>query len=119
MELRLEPSKCTSLRCQAISKVTSNGEDDFNSLCALTWYSHVEEKNKLLLFDLNQWYKEEMPFSINWQENPSYIAAYILCKTPFDGVSLDFQLTTNTIANFNSLQRCEEHFYPNSLSFGK
>ena len=72
----------------------------------------------MLLFDLNQWYKEQMPDYVNWLENPCYFAGYML-NGMVDGVAMDFHLNPNTIANFNSLQRCDEHFYPNSLSFGK
>lgn len=115
--------------CQSINKIqntnlhnnganlnTTQTDEDGYCLCALTWFSTQEEKNKLLIFDLNQWYKEEMPFSITNQKYPSYLAGYVLSGRQR---ALSAYLNPSTVAHFNSLQRFEEHFYPNSLSFGE
>lgn len=103
------------LACQAISTLSCHGEDDSNCLCAISWYSVLEEKNKLLVFDLNQWYKEEMPFALEYGKQPNYLAGYILNG---ECTGLHTVLNPDNIAHFNSMQRFEEHFYPNSLSLG-
>uniref|UniRef100_A0A0K8UMI4 Protein ELYS n=1 Tax=Bactrocera latifrons TaxID=174628 RepID=A0A0K8UMI4_BACLA len=127
LQLPLETSKSIAIGCQSINKIqnanmhnngvnlnTTQTEEDGYCLCALTWFSTQEEKNKLLIFDLNQWYKEEMPFSITNQKCPSYLAGYVLSGRQ---CVLSAFLNPGTVAHFNSLQRFEEHFYPNSLSF--
>uniref|UniRef100_W8ARA9 Protein ELYS n=3 Tax=Ceratitis capitata TaxID=7213 RepID=W8ARA9_CERCA len=129
--LPLEDKKCVPIGCQSINKlafpsphnISLNGsifnkteaEENGYCLCAISWYSPQEEKNKLLIFDLNQWYREEMR---NYYEdsttNPSYLAGYVLSKRE---CALSLYVDPNTVAYFNTLQRFEEHFYPNSLSF--
>lgn len=116
MQLPLEATKSVALACQAISTLSSHGEDDSNCLSAISWLSVLECKNKLLIFDLNQWYKEEMPFVLEYGKQPNYLAGYILNG---ECTGLHTLLNPNNIAHFNSMQRFEEHFYPNSLSFGK
>ncbi|XP_037808264.1 protein ELYS homolog [Lucilia sericata] len=114
LQLPLEATKSVALACQAISTLSSHGEDDSNCLCAISWLSVLEGKNKLLIFDLNQWYKEEMPFVLEYGKHPNYLAGYILNG---ECTGLHALLNPNNIAHFNSMQRFEEHFYPNSLSF--
>lgn len=99
--------------CQSISKVVCDEEDELLSLCLLGWTSRVSG-TKMLLFDLNQWYKEQMPEECDWQEYPSYLAPF-----PIEGIEtpLDIWLNPKSVATFNSIQRPEEHFYPTSLSF--
>lgn len=116
LQLPLEATESTALACQAVSSVSTNGEDDANCLCAISWLSNLEGKNKLIIFDLNQWYKEEMPFLIEYGKQPNYLAGYVLSG---ECCGLQTLLNPNNIAHFNSMQRFEEHFYPNSLSFGK
>ncbi|XP_073834708.1 AT hook containing transcription factor 1 homolog [Musca autumnalis] len=114
LELPLEATKSEVLACQAISTRSSHSYEDANCLCAISWYSVLEGKNKLLIFDLNQWYKEEMPSTLMYGQQPSYLAGYILngeCN------GLNAYLQPSSITHFNSMQRFEEHFYPNSLSF--
>lgn len=99
--------------CQSISKVVCDEEDELLSLCLLGWTSKVSG-TRVLLFDLNQWYKEQMPDMCDWREYPSYLAPF-----PIEGadVPLDVWLNPRSVATFNSIQRPEEHFYPTSLSF--
>ncbi|XP_067636779.1 protein ELYS homolog [Eurosta solidaginis] len=131
LQIPLEATKSVAIGCQSVNKIQNNNfnnsslngmmlnntthdDEDGYCLCALTWYSALEEKNKLLIFDLNQWYKEEMPYSISQQKCPSYLAGYVLSGRQ---CALSAYLNPNTVSHFNSLQRYEEHFYPNSLSF--
>lgn len=57
-----------------------------------------------------------MPFVLEYGKQPNYLAGYILNG---ECTGLHTLLNPNNIAHFNSMQRFEEHFYPNSLSFGK
>lgn len=98
--------------CQSISKVVSDEEDEILSLCLLAWTTKTE--SFMMIFDLNQWYKEQMPHVCDWTEYPSYLAPFPL---PHNEIPLDVWLNPKTVATFNSTQRPEEHFYPTSLSF--
>lgn len=101
------------IACQSASKIVSDEEDEVLSLCLLGWTSS-ESPSAMFIFDLNQWYKEQMPHVCDWQEYPSYLAPF-----PVNGhdVPLDIWLDVKSVATFNSIQRPEEHFYPTSLSF--
>lgn len=101
------------IACQSISKMVSDEEDEVLSLCLLGWTSN-KSPSYMIVFDLNQWYKEQMPHVCNWKEYPSYLAPF-----PVSGneVPLDIWLDQKSVATFNSIQRPEEHFYPSSLSF--
>ncbi|EZA53872.1 Protein ELYS [Ooceraea biroi] len=81
----------------------------------------IATNDKVLLFDLNQWYKEQMPRTVNECQNPNSILA--LYRTQSDAYNVD-----NQIVNFayvpmslqefpsNGPSSPEELFYPNSLS---
>ncbi|XP_037933001.1 protein ELYS homolog isoform X2 [Teleopsis dalmanni] len=112
LQLPLEPTKSHALSCQSIYKFRD--ENDSFCLSVLTWYSDIEEKIKLVVFDLNQWYKEEMPITVNQRNYKTYLAGFIL--SGIDCVLYSF-VSPNSIAPFNSIQRIENHFFPNSLSF--
>ena len=99
------------ISCQSITKL-NNYEDEVITLCLLSWMS-ADKLIYIILFDLNQWYKEQMPNVGDWREMPSYIAAFPLGT----GNPIDICIDNNSIATFNSIQRPEEHFYPNSLCF--
>lgn len=86
-------------------------------MCLLAWTSENAGIH-VFLFDLNQWYKEQMPNVCNWQDLPTYLAVFPLAASQ-SGVGLDVWMDQNTVSPFNSIQRPEEHFYPSSLSFGK
>lgn len=101
------------IACQSASKIVTDEEDEVLSLCLLGWTS-AEQPAALFIFDLNQWYKEQMPHVCEWQEYPSYLAPF-----PMEAkeAPIDIWLDVKSVATFNSLQRPEEHFYPTSLSF--
>lgn len=102
----------TPVSCQSITKIVSDEEDEQLSLCLLAWTNKVS--SFVLVFDLNQWYKEQMPRICDWRDYPSYLAPFPveINNTPFD-----IWLNSKSVAVFNSIQRPEEHFYPTSLSF--
>jgi hypothetical protein len=101
------------LACQSISKMT-NQDEEIIKLCQIAWMG----KNKTthtIIFDLNQWYKAQMPHICNWTEYPNYIAHFVAD----DGPALNVCLNEASLVAFNSIQRPEEHFHPNSLCFGE
>ncbi|KAI4501246.1 hypothetical protein M0802_003619 [Mischocyttarus mexicanus] len=82
----------------------------------------IASKNRLLLFDLNQWYKEQMPQTIYDCKNPNSILATYCTrfKTQCAGDKLlSSCYIPSTLREFPTNRPCptEELFYPNSLSF--
>ncbi|KAH8318407.1 hypothetical protein KR074_006868 [Drosophila pseudoananassae] len=108
-----DKGKCSVIGCTTASTFSFAG-DNGTLLAILSWHSHAERRNKLVLFDINQWYKDEMPPSVRHREIPHYLAGYVLSGLP-KGLALD--LRPNTILHFISLHRFDEHFYPESLTF--
>ncbi|XP_076236699.1 AT hook containing transcription factor 1 homolog [Calliopsis andreniformis] len=80
----------------------------------------ISTTGSTLLFDLNQWYKEQMPRTIIECKNPNSILASYNMK--HRNVALDKIISCSyiprTLQEFpnNSLNPSEELFYPNSLS---
>ncbi|XP_055381078.1 uncharacterized protein LOC129611791 [Condylostylus longicornis] len=110
--LTMNEKESLPIRCQAITKF-SNREDDGDSIsiCMLAW----KTKNfiQLLIFDMNQWYKEEMPEGGDWREHLTYLSPFRVKNL----LTYDVYFDKNTVSHFNSVQRTEEHFYPISLTF--
>ncbi|KAH8354231.1 hypothetical protein KR084_004072 [Drosophila pseudotakahashii] len=104
---------CAVNACFTASTFSFAG-DSGTLLVIISWHSTTDRKNKLVLFDINQWYKEEMPPCVRHYETPHYLAGYVLSGLP---TGLGLQLRANTIMHFVSLQRYDEHFYPDSLTF--
>lgn len=100
------------ISCRAISKVIDEEEELKLTLFSVVWATSEKTAN-LMIFDLNQWYKEQMPELGDWRQFPSYIAAFPLGEP----VPLDIFVDERRVVPFNSTQRPEEHFYPNSLCF--
>ncbi|KAH8315449.1 hypothetical protein KR067_010212 [Drosophila pandora] len=108
-----DTGKCFIIGCTTASTFSFAG-DNGTLLAIISWHSDVERRNKLVLFDINQWYKDEMPPGVRAREVPHYLAGYVLSGLP-KGLAL--QLRSNTIMHFISLHRFDEHFYPESLTF--
>ncbi|XP_017066969.1 protein ELYS homolog [Drosophila eugracilis] len=104
---------CSVLACFTASTFSFAG-DSGTLLIGISWHSISERKNKFVLFDINQWYKDEMPAYVRRGEIPHYIVGYVLSGLP---MGLDLHLKPSTIMHYVSLQRYDEHFYPNSLTF--
>lgn len=98
--------------CQSVKISPSHDSEETISLCLLAWKSR--KTSEILIFDINQWYKEQMPHIGDWRDNLSYLASFPLKECDL----LDVWLDGRTVAPFNSIQRPEEHFFPISLSFG-
>lgn len=101
------------ITCRSIRKVVSQDEEDVIILNILAWTNTSKTVTNILIFDLNQWYREEMPSFGDWREYPSYITTFSLTES----TTRDVMLNEQSVFPFNSIQRPEEHFYPNSLSF--
>ncbi|XP_030746722.1 protein ELYS isoform X2 [Sitophilus oryzae] len=104
--------------CMGIHSLTKNPiNKDLNSLslCLISWFvwnTNREICTFILLFDLNQWYKEQMPNSPNWLECSNY-----LIKQTIESKFLDIRLDPKSLDQFIGVQRLEEHFCPTALTF--
>lgn len=116
LTLRIPDPTAFPIVCQSVSKAIPD-EETFLSLCLMAW-SGPDSTTCACLFDLNQWYKEQMPNICDLKSNPSYLIYF-----PIDGrqnnltTAIDIWLNVNTVTPFNSIYRPEEHFYPSSLNF--
>lgn len=99
------------ISCQSVSK-SNTDDDNVLRLCLLVWTARA--RTHVCVFDLNQWYKEQMPEFCDMRQHPTYLAVFELENT----VPLDVWMNQRTVTPFSSIQRPEEHFYPSSLSFG-
>ncbi|XP_041447915.1 LOW QUALITY PROTEIN: protein ELYS homolog [Drosophila obscura] len=113
IRLLLDGGNCSVLGCTTASTCSFSG-DNGTLLAILSWYSHTEGRNKLVLFDMNQWYKDEMPNCLHLYEKPNFLSGYSLAG---QAPGLGIHLNASKILHFISLQRYDEHFYPNSLTF--
>ncbi|GAB0094839.1 hypothetical protein DMENIID0001_101650 [Sergentomyia squamirostris] len=100
------------LDCQTFSSHLTP-DDPQMSICLLSW-GGMDGKGQILIFDLNQWYKEQLPEYAEWQDKLTFLAMFpVSTKQLLCNVWLD----EKSVTGFNSIQRPEEHFYPNSLAF--
>ena len=99
--------------CQSIMRNLIQDDEDMLTLNVFAWTSPSTNKTSIMIFDLNQWYKEEMPNVGDWRLKLKYVAVFELQ----DCVSLDIKVDENSVFPFNSIMKPEEHFYPDSLSF--
>jgi len=81
----------------------------------------IATNDKVLLFDLNQWYKEQMPRTINECQNPNSILAIYRTQSDMHNVDneiVNFAYVPLSLQEFpsNGPSSPEELFYPNSLS---
>ncbi|XP_018577451.1 protein ELYS isoform X2 [Anoplophora glabripennis] len=117
---------------QPICKVPNNKNlylhdvtGDILALCAISWtvwFSRTETQTYMLVFDLNQWYKEQMPDFTKWSNCSNYILkaniSELITVASHKGMPLlDIKLNNKSLRQFTGVQRLEEHFCPNALSF--
>lgn len=111
----MEDKGCNVVGVQSISRNSNYGEEeDVISFFAISYDSLRMRRTVLLLFDLNQWYKEQMPQSLKIID-PSI--SFCLYSFGDKQQGLDIWMDINSVIPFESIQRPEEHFYPNSFSF--
>ncbi|XP_058821287.1 protein ELYS [Topomyia yanbarensis] len=95
---------------QSIMKTVSQ-EEEVLTLCVLSWIASDKSTN-ILVFDLNQWYKAEMPFHCDWRHELNHTVVFNVKDS-----ATNVFLVTDSLIPFSSIHRPEEHFYPNSMSF--
>jgi hypothetical protein len=98
--------------CRAITKPINQDEEDVLTINLLAWTSPLQKQTHVMLFDLNQWYKQEMPSVDDWRNPLKYVVVFEIPHASYD-VICDY----DSLAPFNSITRPEEHFHPNSLRF--
>jgi len=82
----------------------------------------IATNDRVFLFDLNQWYKEQMPHTISECQNPNSIFATYRTRSDIqnkrDSQVISFAYIPHSLQEFssNGLSSPEELFYPNSLS---
>lgn len=98
--------------CRSIMRTLTQDDEEILTLNIFAWTTAAKKTN-IMIFDLNQWYKEEMPNVGDWRMSLKYAAVFELQISS----SLDVIINEHSVYPFNSILRPEEHFYPNSLSF--
>lgn len=99
--------------CRTITKILAQDDEDVLTLNLIAWTAPQRKKSHVMIFDLNQWYKEEMPNLGDWRSALKYAAVFELDNC----TSLDAIINESSLYPFSSILRPEEHFYPNSLAF--
>lgn len=105
--------RTTPICCRSIMRQLKKDDEDVLALNVFAWSSAHTKRTNIMIFDLNQWYKQEMPDFGDWRLKLNYVAVFELP----DCVSLDVIINDQTLMPFESILRPEEHFYPNSLGF--
>ncbi|KAJ0178460.1 hypothetical protein K1T71_006283 [Dendrolimus kikuchii] len=115
--------KCVSCHTYSVnSTLGSEGEESMLNICQLVWECWGDNANSssqygMLLFDLDQWYKDQMPATYRLESNAFMSATW--CSELSHGacVTLDVRLDPNSVSMYSHATRLEEHFYPNSLKY--
>ena len=76
----------------------------------------------MALFDLNQWYKEQMPSKIAKGHASTYMTIFSLDEVVEGTLNagnplLDVRVDPASISQFTAVQSLEEHYYPSALAF--
>ncbi|XP_050304402.1 protein ELYS isoform X2 [Anthonomus grandis grandis] len=113
LDSKVKGGLCLGL--QSVTKHPLNKDLSTMALCLVSWLfwnAEGEANTAVLLFDLNQWYKEQMPRVPNWLHCSNY-----MIRQSVKEVILDVKMDPRTLIQFMGIQRCEEHFCPTALSF--
>ncbi|KAF5298453.1 hypothetical protein FQR65_LT01232 [Abscondita terminalis] len=120
--------QCINLQIitKAISRNSfADNQDETLTVCSIVWNvwsSNFPNKCRtyLSLFDLNQWYKEQMPVHSNSKDCETYLSHTCLSNILKDHdkqMLLDVRINSDTLNQFVGCQRLEEHYYPAALAF--
>ncbi|XP_023712052.1 protein ELYS [Cryptotermes secundus] len=90
-----------------------------------TWGANCPGSTRMALFDLNQWYKEQMPAKIVKGQASTYMTVLSLDEVVEASVTsanstnplLDVRVDPASLSQFTAVQSLEEHFYPSALAF--
>ncbi|XP_045766387.1 uncharacterized protein LOC123868080 [Maniola jurtina] len=115
-------ARCLSCHSYSISSTLGEeGEDTMLNLCQLVWEcwgaTSACIQYGMLLFDLDQWYKDQMPATCELESNAFMSVAR--CPEISRGacLTLDLRLDPASVSPYSHATRLEEHFYPNSLQY--
>lgn len=95
--------------------------------CGITLFTMLMEiqqnidtnpQSYIFLFDINQWYKAQMPSIINHLKVSNSYASFV--KLPDYANYLDFNISNKTLIPFGSnfINNIDELYYPSSIYFG-
>ncbi|KAJ8716282.1 hypothetical protein PYW08_013567 [Mythimna loreyi] len=122
-EAALLGGKCVSCHAYSVnSTLAAEGEESMLNICQIVWECWGENANSstqygMLLFDLDQWYKDQMPATWPLQSNAFMSVTWCCELSAADCVTLDVRLDPASVAVYSHATRLEEHFYPNSLQY--
>jgi len=99
------------------------------TLCLFVWEAwgaNCPGSTRMAVFDLNQWYKEQMPSKIVKGQVSTYMTIFSLDEVVEASASsvnstnplLDVRVDPASLSQFTAVQSLEEHFYPSALAFG-
>ncbi|KAH8387870.1 hypothetical protein KR093_009941, partial [Drosophila rubida] len=115
LRLLLDDSPSTVLGCSTVASFPHDVNGSRTLLTVVSWHSQKDQRNKFIVFDINQWYKDELPSQPSSRnEGQNYLCGFALSGL---NSGLALQLDANSIVHFVSMQRHDAHFYPNALSF--
>ncbi|CAH2091399.1 unnamed protein product [Euphydryas editha] len=115
--------RCISCHTFSVSSTLGEeGEDTMLNLCQLVWECWGENKNTgiqhaMLLFDLDQWYKDQMPATQRIESNAFMSTSRCPDVNRGSCLTLDLRLDPTSVSPYSHATRLEEHFYPNSLQY--
>ncbi|XP_026732678.1 protein ELYS isoform X2 [Trichoplusia ni] len=118
--------KCISCHSYSVnSSLAAEGEESMLNICQIVWECWGENANSstqygMLLFDLDQWYKDQMP--VSWRlESSAFLSvscvSALAAGAAGGALTLDVRLAPHDLAVYSHATRLEEHFYPNSLQY--
>ncbi|KAE9543994.1 hypothetical protein AGLY_001683 [Aphis glycines] len=101
-------------------------ETDMDEDCEIRLFAMLMEirqnvdaspESYIFLFDINQWYKAQMPSNINHLKVSNSYASFV--KLPHNGSYLDLNISDQTLRPFgyNFRNNVEELYYPSSIYF--
>ncbi|KAH8284278.1 hypothetical protein KR044_008206, partial [Drosophila immigrans] len=115
LRLLLDEKPSSLLGCCSLASYEDAKQGSRTLLTVISWHSHSEAKNKFIVFDINQWYRDELPSQPSrCHERPNYLCGFVLSGL-YTGLAL--HMDASSIVHFVSLPRHDAHFYPNALSF--
>lgn len=90
----------------------------FSMLIEICRNPNDDPENFVFVFDINQWYKAQMPSVITHLNVSNMYASFI--KLPYNAKYLDFNISNKTLRPFgyNFRNNIEELYYPSSMYFG-
>lgn len=90
----------------------------FAMLMEVSQNSDAVPESYIFVFDINQWYKAQMPSHINHLKVSNSYASFV--KLPYNARYLDFNISNETLRPFgyNFRNNVEELYYPSSIYFG-